>query len=123
MRFVILLASAAVAACGQSSSSLPASLAGEWTADGFFCETDQPAERLAISVSGSSVKATKTTGDGCVPAGMVSWEGTYADNTINGDFHVALEGPGGPVTTQDAVFTVNADGTITGVGLTMKRAQ
>lgn len=69
------------------------------------------------------VKATKVTGDACVQTGMTTWEGTYAANAISGVMHVALQGPGGPVTTQDAVFTVNADGSITGLGLTMKRAQ
>ncbi len=112
----------AVAACSNAPTEAPANLAGDWVATGYWCESDIPEEKLTITIKGDVVTATKITGDNCVPANTVSWTGTYSDGQIPVKFTVS-NGPGAPLSEIDEVMTINADGTITGYGTTLTRAE
>jgi PKD repeat protein len=63
-------------------------LNGTWRADGY----PGGAETVIIRHSGSTVTATKTKGNENVPAGEVTWHGTYSANKFTGQGRVAERG-------------------------------
>lgn len=81
-----LLFSSLLFACLFVRSQQTYNLCGIWFAYGYKCSNivgnqfvfyDVPVEILHIEQDGQNVKATKITGDPCVPAGNVTWYGTY----------------------------------------------
>jgi hypothetical protein len=59
-------------------------LEGTWDATGYTCETSIALEKIKITVTGNKITAVKITGDNCVPAGEITWEGTLSGNIISG---------------------------------------
>jgi len=58
--------------------------AGRWRASGYTCETGGLTEEVQISVRGSSLVAKKITGDNCVPAGNITFQGTIPQSVSKG---------------------------------------
>ncbi len=59
-----------------------ADLTGNWEAAGYGCDPPIPLQKIKIQLKGTKLIATKITGDDCVPAGNVTWEGTLNGNVI-----------------------------------------
>jgi hypothetical protein len=58
--------------------------AGRWRASGYTCETGGLTEEVQISVRGNSLVAKKVTGDNCVPAGNITFQGTIPQSVSKG---------------------------------------
>jgi hypothetical protein len=58
--------------------------AGRWRSNGYTCETGELTEKVQISVSGNSLVAKKITGDNCVPAGNITFQGTIPESVSKG---------------------------------------
>jgi hypothetical protein len=75
---------------------LVGSLTGIWTASGYGCTDDSqpPKEEIRVVQDGTQLTAVKVTGDNCVLAGSVTWQGTITGTA----FPVRVTGghPGNP---------------------------
>ena len=69
----------------QTQSRLP-DLNGVWIGEGYGCHGNIPQEEVRIEHNGSSVVATKNTGDNCVGAGEITWRGTFDKSPFPGKF-------------------------------------
>ena len=71
-------------------------LCGIWFGYGYLCGWESiPKEVILIEDLGNSfIRATKLTGDNCVEAGEVTWEGNYNTNPFN----ISLFSAGGVIT-------------------------
>lgn len=60
-----------------------ADLSGLWAGDGYTCtEGKVPTEQISIVQNENSIVATKKTGDACIPAGQVTFQGTFGGPKI-----------------------------------------
>lgn len=57
---------------------------GTWRGNGYTCERGGLTEEVQISVSGNSLVAKKITGDNCVPAGNITFQGTIPQSVSKG---------------------------------------
>lgn len=58
-------------------------LSGLWAGDGYTCtEGRVPTEQISIVQNENSIVATKKTGDACIPAGQVTFQGTFSGPKI-----------------------------------------
>lgn len=54
-------------------------LTGNWTGEGYGCERGGLVEKIQITVNGNYLVAKKITGDNCVPAGNITFQGTLPE--------------------------------------------
>ena len=66
-----------------------ADLIGIWDAKGYGCSVSIPLEKIRIDIKEGKLVAVKMTGDDCVPAGEITWEGTLKGNIISAKGHVS----------------------------------
>jgi hypothetical protein len=59
-------------------------LSGTWVGKGYSCEREGLSEQVEITINGNYMTAKKTTGDNCVPAGNVTFQGTLPDSIAEG---------------------------------------
>lgn len=60
-------------------------LTGTWIVEGYACEPGVwYKEKIQISVNGNYLVAKKVTGDNCVPAGNITFQGTLPDSVFEG---------------------------------------
>lgn len=58
-------------------------LSGLWAGDGYTCtEGKVPTEQISIVQNENSIVATKKTGDACIAAGQVTFQGTFSGPKI-----------------------------------------
>jgi hypothetical protein len=57
---------------------------GTWIGNGYSCEQGGLSEKVKISISGKSLVAKKNTGDNCVPAGNIAFQGTIPNSVSKG---------------------------------------
>lgn len=97
-------------------------LAGIWDATGYTCESSIAVEKIKITVTGNKITAVKITGDNCVPAGEITWEGTLSGDRISGRGRVS-SGPGTPRSWYNGItITVIDKNTLQGfLGVTYRR--
>ena len=62
------------------------SLCGIWYGYGYTCQGFIPVEIILIEHINNWVKATKITGDNCVEAGQITWQGYYYQSPFIADF-------------------------------------
>ena len=62
------------------SQSKPIDLTGTWIGEGYSCERGGLSEQVEISVTGNYLVAKKITGDNCVPARNITFQGTLLDS-------------------------------------------
>lgn len=118
-----------------SSSALsnsPLDLTGTWIAKGYRCERGGLVEKIQISVQGNHLVAKKITGDNCVPAGNITFQGTLPDLPSEGSsFPVTFTvgNPSDPASGKTAgqLRIINANsldtGSSTGETITFKRSR
>lgn len=63
----------------------PNSLCGIWYGYGYTCQGFIPVEIILIEHINNWVKATKITGDNCVGAGQITWQGNYYQSPFTAD--------------------------------------
>lgn len=61
------------------SQSKKIDLNGTWIGKGYSCERGGLSEQVEITVNGNYLIAKKITGDNCVPAGNITFQGTLPD--------------------------------------------
>ncbi|WP_373511484.1 hypothetical protein [Persicitalea sp.] len=78
-RFLLLLLLSTAISCKKKSDLQPESISGQWVGKGYECPTGTaiPEEIVEIVEDQGKITATKKTGDQCVPAGKVTFTGTY----------------------------------------------
>jgi hypothetical protein len=86
------------------------SLAGEWVGTGYFCDGQEHEQDIVISQDGSIVRATKITGDACIPAGQLTWEGEYTGKSFAASMYIAI--PGQAASTIPVTVTVEDSRTL-----------
>lgn len=106
-------------------------LTGTWIAEGYRCERGGLVEKVQISVQGNYLVAKKITGDNCVPAGNITFQGTLPDLLSEGSsFPVTfiVGTPSNPAsgTAPGQLRIIDANsfdtGSSTGEGITFKRS-
>jgi hypothetical protein len=90
-------------------------LAGTWDGTGYTCGQGVLTEKVQVSTSPNSLVATKITGDDCVPAGNITFQGTLPTTPLiaGSSFPVTftLGNPANPAstTTLSDLFVLNAN--------------
>jgi hypothetical protein len=92
-------------------------LSGLWTAEGYTCPgaVPVPPEQVSIVQSENTVTATKTVGDDCIPAGVVTFKGTYTEPNVPSSMGVkatVLNSPSGVYGLLDATLTIRNNDSI-----------
>jgi len=59
-------------------------LTGAWIGKGYSCEQGGLSEQVEITIKGNYLTAKKITGDNCVPAGNITFQGTLPDSLSEG---------------------------------------
>jgi hypothetical protein len=96
-------------------------LSGIWIAEGYNCgDNNQLQEMIRITVSGKQVTATKKTGDNCVPAGEITWKGTYKKNSFPVKFRVS-DGPNTALRWIDETVKIISKKTLKSYGVTYRK--
>ncbi|MBL1177364.1 hypothetical protein [Pantanalinema sp. GBBB05] len=78
--FILFLSSPLAAASPKAASYFE----GIWIGEGYSCEQGGLREKVQISISGNSLIARKLTGDNCVPAGNITFQGTLPNSVDSG---------------------------------------
>ncbi len=86
----------------QTRPITAADLVGVWDATGYMCDQPIPVEVIKITAIGNKLTAVKVTGDPCVPAGEITWEGDISGGVITGRWRGTF-GPGQPINWVDGV--------------------
>tara|TARA_R110002012_G_scaffold6881_1_gene32827 strand:+ start:2833 stop:3351 length:519 start_codon:yes stop_codon:yes gene_type:complete len=79
----------------------PNSLCGIWYGYGYPCSGEIFTEIVLIQHEGNLITATKLTGDDCVNAGQIAWQGFFTQNPFN--VNTTLGSPTSP----NSVFSLN----------------
>jgi len=90
-----------------AGSTASVNVNGVWIGSGYTCEAGVPprSETVQIVQSGTTVTATKVTGDNCVQAGQVTWKGTRTGDSFSAQCQVS-NGPGGGLSFLGCTVTI-----------------
>jgi hypothetical protein len=105
----------------------PIDLNGEWVGKDYDCESRTSEEMVHVTASGNSITATKTTGDRCVPAGNVTFQGTSSGVlSVGSSFPVTwtIGTPQKPASTKSSSnLTINSEDSFSSRGITFTRVR
>ena len=95
----------------------PNSLCGIWYGLGYSCNGSIPVEIIRIEHINDFVRATKITGDNCVEAGQITWQGYYYQSPFIADLTLGSSINPQSTIIQDLIYIQNDSTITTQIGL------
>jgi hypothetical protein len=93
------------------------SLCGIWYGLGYQCNGSIPVEIIHIEHVNDFVRATKITGDNCVEAGQITWQGYYYQSPFIANLTLGSSINPQSTITQDLIYIQNDSTITTQIGL------
>ena len=93
------------------------SLCGIWYGIGYSCQGPIPVEIILIEHINDLVKATKITGDNCVEAGQITWQGYYYQSPFIANLTLGSTSNPQSSIVQDLIYIHNDSTITTQIGL------
>jgi hypothetical protein len=95
----------------------PNGLCGIWYGLGYQCNGSIPVEIIRIEHINDFVRATKITGDNCVEAGQITWQGYYYQSPFIANLTLGSSINPQSTITQDLIYIQNDSTITTQIGL------
>jgi len=95
----------------------PNGLCGIWYGLGYSCNGSIPVEIIRIEHINDFVRATKITGDNCVEAGQITWQGYYYQSPFIADLTLGSSTNPQSTIIQDLIYIQNDSTITTQIGL------
>ena len=95
----------------------PNGLCGIWYGLGYSCNGSIPVEIILIEHMNDFVRATKITGDNCVEAGQITWQGYYYQSPFIADLTLGSSINPQSTIIQDLIYIQNDSTITTQIGL------
>lgn len=109
----------------EASPEVASYFEGTWIGEGYNCEQGGLSEKVQISISGNSLIARKVTGDNCVPAGNITFQGELPKSVKPGSSSSVTWTIGYPdnsaSNTTVQKLTVSNDKSFTSFGVTFRK--